>query len=295
MGGDRSPQSPKNSSKRPRVWVQSLNEDDKGRALVEKQRIGDALATIKEDPSIGLASAIIPGRASRQIVSSDDISALGAQHGMIVTTTASIPNGALEVVLLVNEKLKVLEKADKRYPGLMREILDIQQPVFDNFAARLRRIRNKLAHPDPLEYIRRLLEWNASPYRGSIEEAPSLDEIFQPNGPRKTSVQKQRIVDALHNLKEDPSAGLACAMVPGRALSEIPPLDDISFIGEQNGMIVTTTASVPNSALEVVLLVREKLKVLERTSKKFQGIQFGATNGMTNLVLFPIRWAWCTA
>jgi hypothetical protein len=190
MEDDKSPRRRKNSAKRPLVWVKSFNGRDKGRPLRNKQKIVGAIKDLSDNPSIGLVCPMIPGRAPDQIPRSADISLIGDQHGLIATTTASIPASAMEALFLVNEKMKILERADKESLGLVKEVLGVQQPEFDEIAERIRNVRNGIAHPDPFtistrnidltgvpqqcrSYARRLLKWNASPYRGSTEEDPA--------------------------------------------------------------------------------------------------------------------------
>jgi hypothetical protein len=151
MEDDKSPRRRRNSGKRPLVWVKSFNGRDKGRPLRNKQEIGDAIDVISRDPSIGLVCPMIPGRAPDQIPQFADISVIGDQHGLIATTTASIPASAMEALFLVNEKLKALERADKESPGLVKEVLGAQQAEFDEIAARIRNVRNRIAHPDPFK------------------------------------------------------------------------------------------------------------------------------------------------
>jgi hypothetical protein len=165
----------------PLVWVKSFKRGDRGRPLFDKQSIRNALAEIAYLPSIGLACPWIPGKAPREISPDDDISAIGLQHGVIATKTASIPKSALETVLLVEEKLKLLKIASQASPGLFTKVLGIQKRKFERISEQLRLCRNQLAHPDPDQlstkdldftgipeeykrYARRLIEWNGSPY-----------------------------------------------------------------------------------------------------------------------------------
>jgi hypothetical protein len=189
MDSDRKSQCCKSVETDPLVWIQSFRENDCGRPLFKKQKIMEVMKRLNDDPSIGMASPIIPGKAPNQIPDFEDISIIGAQNGVIMTTTASIPDGAMEVVLLVREKLAILERANERLPGLAEEILGIKQSRFNNIAKQIREIRNRLAHPharpiheDDLDltgipqrcrrYARLLLKWDSFPYRGAIEEAP---------------------------------------------------------------------------------------------------------------------------
>jgi hypothetical protein len=68
------------------------------------------------DPSIGLASPMIPGRPANSVSYWEDISVIGLQHGVLATRTASLPSGTIESVLLIGSKLGVLEKANREIP-----------------------------------------------------------------------------------------------------------------------------------------------------------------------------------
>jgi hypothetical protein len=136
---------------------------------------------------------MIPGKAPNDITLADDISTIGRQHGVIVTKTASISKDALNVTLLVIEKLNVLDDARQKVPNLLLEVLKTQDTAkFKYLAGKLRGCRNGLAHPDPdritkgninlsgipdecKEYARLLLAWNASPYIHKVEKARSND------------------------------------------------------------------------------------------------------------------------
>jgi hypothetical protein len=182
-----------NTNKRPaqnlRVCVRTFNRNDRGHYLTRPQTICAALRELSELPSIGLACPWIPGKAPKDVQPDDDISTIGIQHGVIATMTASIPESALEIVLLVGEKLKVLQIASETSPGLFTKVLGIQEKRFDRIAKKLHQCRNWLAHPHPKRiiegtldftgipkecrlYARRLIEWNASPYMSSRENAP---------------------------------------------------------------------------------------------------------------------------
>jgi hypothetical protein len=167
---------------RPRVWIASFDVNSAGRALYYPQSIFEAVQELEADPSVGLACPMIPGKAAKDIIYSEDISAIGLQYGVIATTTASLPDGALNAVLLACQKLGVLEAADEKTPGLFANVLwDQGNPNLCRVAAKFRKFRNRLAHPDststiarnieipgiPVKYanlVRRLLEWQASPY-----------------------------------------------------------------------------------------------------------------------------------
>jgi hypothetical protein len=137
---------------------------------------------MKNDPSIGIALPRIPGKPDEDISYSDDISTIGAQHGLLMTERVRMAHGTTESLLLVREKLLLLEKVNRRIPGLFTQVLGIQEKSkFDSFAARMRLLRNELAHPDPgdvlgtnldfvpiheadKKYARRLADWNTKPF-----------------------------------------------------------------------------------------------------------------------------------
>ncbi|PJF17855.1 hypothetical protein PSACC_02333 [Paramicrosporidium saccamoebae] len=169
----------------PRVWVMSFDSEDAGRPLYDAQSIRGAVRDLLVNPSIGLASPMIPNKSANDISYSEDISIIGSQHGVLATRTASLPNGVIESVLLICEKLGVLEMANQRMPGLFTEVSGIQrESKFDNIAAKFRKYRNRIAHPDPTRiseedvdlseipkayrrFAKLLLQWDASPYRGA--------------------------------------------------------------------------------------------------------------------------------
>jgi hypothetical protein len=132
------------------------------------------------DPSVGIALAFILGMSFKDIQQSDDISTVGDRHGMLVTGPAITTNGAIEAVLLAQEKLFSLEEKSTSFPDLIYQVLGIcDKSVFDTVAGRIRRLRNKIAHPRPSmisgdsdlslfsgrdkEYARRVLTWNNLP------------------------------------------------------------------------------------------------------------------------------------
>jgi hypothetical protein len=107
---------------------------------------------------------MIPGKAPTDVSPpSDDISIIGRQHGIIAIKTASIPEGALNVVLLVREKLRVLEAANAENPGLVTRVLGIQEQKFNEIAKKLRDCRNRLAHPDPDKVVVKGLDFTGVP------------------------------------------------------------------------------------------------------------------------------------
>jgi hypothetical protein len=192
MDNDTQSQCYKSVETDPLVWVHSFDRRDCGRALSKKQTILDAMKKLRSDPSIGAASPIIPGKASNQINDFEDIGTIGAQKGVIVTTTASIPDGAMEIVLIVAEKLTVLEEANEKFPGLIEKVLGVKQRKFNTIAKQLRGVRNRLAHPDiktvrkgkpnfmgiPQQcrrHARLLLNWDALPFRSTIQKPPLKD------------------------------------------------------------------------------------------------------------------------
>ncbi|PJF16541.1 hypothetical protein PSACC_03646 [Paramicrosporidium saccamoebae] len=118
----------------PRVWVFSMDSTDSGCPLHEKRTIGSAVEKLMENPNVG----------------SDDISAIGAQHGLLMTERPRMTNDTIGSILLMREKLLQLEEANEKTPGLFTQVLGIQERAqFYNFAGRIRRLRNQLAHPDP--------------------------------------------------------------------------------------------------------------------------------------------------
>lgn len=169
---------------RPRVYVTSFDAGDPGRPLRYAQSIFEAIRELTSDPSVGMASPMIPGMAAEDLDCSDDISVIGRLHGVLATQTALLPDGALQTIFIVQEKLVVLEKADQNLPGLFAEVVGNQGPRHgpNSVAAQFQRYRNRLAHPDSVTFtlkdldiseipqkhvnlVRRLIEWDASPYR----------------------------------------------------------------------------------------------------------------------------------
>lgn len=179
----------KETDTEPGVWVRSFSRNDRGCFLSRPQTIRAALKDLSDLPSIGLACPWIPGKAPNEVQPDDDISTIGIQHGVIATMTASVPESALEVVLLVGEKLKVLQIANEMSPGLFTKVLGIQEKRFDRIAKKLRNCRNWLAHPHPKKvvegtldftgiprecrrYAKLLVEWNVSPYMSASKKIP---------------------------------------------------------------------------------------------------------------------------
>ncbi|PJF19406.1 hypothetical protein PSACC_00765 [Paramicrosporidium saccamoebae] len=179
-------------SKQPRARCKDSLEGNTARALADNPESGiwSALADLMSNRSIGLACVMIPDKAPQDISPADDISTIGLQHGVIVTKTASPPGDAINVLLLVTEKLHILDMARQKIPNLLLEVLKTQDiSRFDSIAAQLRRCRNGLAHPDPdiipegdidlsaipdecKELGRHLLKWDASPYLHMVKEVP---------------------------------------------------------------------------------------------------------------------------
>jgi hypothetical protein len=165
-------------SGRPLVW----ESEDSGQPLYDKQTIGDAVEKLLKNPSVGAALPRIPGKSDEDIPYSDDISTIGAQYGLLMTERIRITNGATESLLLIREKLLLLEKVNRRRPGLYTQVLGIhEKSKFDSFAARMRLLRNEIAHPHPgdalgkdldpvpiletdKEYARRLADWDVRPF-----------------------------------------------------------------------------------------------------------------------------------
>jgi hypothetical protein len=179
----------KQPTQNPRVLVRSFNRDDRGYFLTRAQTIRAALKELSDLPSIGLVCPWIPGKAPNEVQPGDDISTIGIHHGVIATTTASIPKSALEVVLLVGEKLKIFQIASETSPGLFTKVLGIRKQKFNYISKKLRQCRNWLAHPDPemviegsldftgipeeiRRYAKLLVEWNVSPYMSACEGTP---------------------------------------------------------------------------------------------------------------------------
>ncbi|PJF16477.1 hypothetical protein PSACC_03665 [Paramicrosporidium saccamoebae] len=67
---------------------------------------------------VGLAIPMIPGKAARGICFQDDIGVIGAQYGVIALRKASLPDGAMKIVFLVDEKFRLLEEASHKISGL---------------------------------------------------------------------------------------------------------------------------------------------------------------------------------
>jgi hypothetical protein len=166
----------------PRAWVFSLNHEEPGKSLHEPQKIRSALRNLMKIPGIGVAIARIPGMDNKDVRGEYDISFIGRHHGLIITGPAPINNGAIEVLLLAREKMILLEKLNRTVRGLVFEVLRIPDySKFCGLAARLRELRNQVAHPksfaapmkdpdlslietDDAIYIQRLLEWDSTPY-----------------------------------------------------------------------------------------------------------------------------------
>lgn len=161
----------------PRVWVFTLNYQVPGRPLYRAQSIGEAIEYLMRDPSVGIVLPFIPGMAYKDVQQSEDISTIGDRRGMLVTGPPTITNGAIEALLLAQEKLRVLGEKSLASPELITQVLGIyDNSVFDDVARRIRKLRHKIAHPsasrisgDPdlslfldydKEYARRALEWN---------------------------------------------------------------------------------------------------------------------------------------
>jgi hypothetical protein len=170
----------------PRAWVFSLNYEELGIPLYEPQAIRDALRELMEGPSIGVAIARIPEMASKDIPEEEDVSFIGRHHGLIIMGPAPINNGAIGVLLLAREKMVLLERLNRTVRGLVFEVLRIPDySKFCGLAARLRELRNQVAHPksfatpvndpdlslisaDDAMYIQRLLEWDSTPYEPKL-------------------------------------------------------------------------------------------------------------------------------
>lgn len=167
----------------PRAWVVSLNDEEPGKPLNEPQKINSALRKLTKDPGIEVAITRIPGMDNKDIRGEYDISFIGHHHGLIITGPAPIRNGAIGAVLLAREKIVLLERLNVTSRGLVPTVLGIQDySKFCGLAARLRNLRNQVAHPKPfatsmnepdlslvstddMVYIRRLLEWNSNLYQ----------------------------------------------------------------------------------------------------------------------------------
>jgi hypothetical protein len=83
-----------------------------------------------KDPSIGEALPRIPGNSDEDISYSDDISTIGAQHGLLMTERVRMAHGTTESLLLVREKLLLLEKVNRRIPGLYAQVRGVSEIIF---------------------------------------------------------------------------------------------------------------------------------------------------------------------
>jgi hypothetical protein len=170
-----------------RAWVKTFDPNHRGHPLRHAQTIEKAMWDIMKNPGAGLAIPMIPGKAPREISYKEGIEIIGAQFGVIAVRKPSFLDGAIEFVLVVDEKLRLLEEASETTPELYKQVLGIDdEQEFHSIVSNLRRNRNMFAHPDPsiirgknLDYtlfpkeytdiVQRIVAWDPSPYTGKLE------------------------------------------------------------------------------------------------------------------------------
>ncbi|PJF19434.1 hypothetical protein PSACC_00751 [Paramicrosporidium saccamoebae] len=133
---------------RPRIWALSLDDVGYGKSLSKIQSLADATRDLMEDPSVGKVVPRIAGKTVEEIDYSMDTGAFSAQHGFLLIGPAPKTVNSIETLFLVHEKIRSLEKANDKHPGLFTQLLGIRsKSSFDGMACKIRGIRNRTAHP----------------------------------------------------------------------------------------------------------------------------------------------------
>lgn len=78
----------------------------------------------------------------------------------------------------------------------------------------------------------------------------------------------QTIRNAVRDIMKDPTIALVLPLLPDLPTNKIKYSDDISTIGDRQGMLVTLTATAADNAVATGFLVYEKLCILKDESEK---------------------------